>query len=369
MYYSQGLMAFNCLKGDMKRAFVLLFGLVALATTFDLKAQDPQFSQFYAAPLYINPAFTGASEYTRFGVNYRNQWPNLQSSFETFSFYADHYLPNANSGIGMIVTTDREGIQGLTSTNIGFSYAYQLKINDNLVFRPGIQYNFVNRNAGFTNLVFANQIDPITGAIDPTVTDPSVTGGDLSISYGDIAVGGLLFSRRLFLGGSIQHLTEPNQSLIEGDSPLPQRITIHGGYKITLGQGPLRKDLTYTYAERSFTPVFQYKQQGEFTQLDIGGYFFLEPISLGIGFRGNPFRQDESILPTGNVALSTVESLIFTLGVTTNDFNIGYSFDYTISELGIEAGGAHEFSLSYFLNFNKPVKVPRDRWRIPCPKN
>ena len=138
----------------MRRALVLLFGIMVFTATFDLRAQDPQFSQFYAAPLYINPAFTGASEYTRLGVNYRNQWPNLQASFETFSFYADHYLPNANSGIGMIVTTDREGIQGLTSTNIGFSYAYQLKINDNLVFRPGLQYNFVNRNAGFQNLVF-----------------------------------------------------------------------------------------------------------------------------------------------------------------------------------------------------------------------
>jgi hypothetical protein len=74
-----------------------------------------------------------------------------------------------------------------------------------------------------------------------------------------------------------------------------------------------------------------------------------------------PFKQFEEF-PNN-------EAIIFSVGVTTNNFNIGYSFDYTISELGIEAGGAHEFSLSYFLDFNKPVKVPRDRWRIPCPKN
>ncbi len=353
----------------MRRVLILLFNVLVISATFELKAQDPQFSQFYAAPLYINPAFTGASEYTRMGVNYRNQWPNLEASFQTFSFYADHFIPSANSGIGLIVTTDREGIQGLQSTNIGFSYAYQLKLNDNLVFRPGIQYSFFNRNAGFQNLVFANQIDPITGAIDRTVTDPSIVGSGLSINYGDVSLGGLLFSRRLFLGAAVQHLTEPNQSLIDGDSPLPRRITIHGGYKFTIGRGPLRKDLTYTYAERSFTPVFQYKQQGEFTQLDLGGYLYLEPINFGIGYRGNPFRQNESVLPTGNVTLSTVESLIFTLGVTTNNFNIGYSFDYTLSELGIEAGGAHEFSMAYFFDWNKPLKVPRDRWRIPCPKN
>ncbi|GHE65335.1 PorP/SprF family type IX secretion system membrane protein [Roseivirga thermotolerans] len=345
----------------MRRAGIVLISLISLFTLSDLKAQDPQFSQFYAAPLYINPAFTGASEYTRMGVNYRNQWPNLQSSFVTFSFYADHFMYKYNSGIGMIITTDREGHAGLQSTNIGLSYAYQLKINDNLVFRPGIQYNYFNRNAGFQSLVFANQIDPITGAIDRTITDPSVANRDLRVSFGDLSVGGVLYSRRLFLGAAVQHLTEPNQSIIGGDSPLPQRITLHGGIKFKIGRGPLRKDLTYTYAERSITPVFQYKQQGKFSQLDVGAFVHLEPINLGVQYRGVPFNQFENF-PNN-------EAIIFSLGVTTNNFNIGYSFDYTISDLGIEAGGAHEFSMAYFLNFNKPVKVPRDRWRIPCPKN
>ena len=345
----------------MRRASILLVGLLAITFSNELKAQDPQFSQFYAAPLYINPAFTGASQYTRLGVNYRNQWPNLDASFVTFSFYADHYIDKYNSGIGFIVTTDREGTEGLRSTNIGFSYAYQLRIGEDLVFRPGIQYNLFTRSAGFQQLVFANQIDPVTGSIDPTITDPSIIGQNLNVSFGDISVGGVLYSRRLFLGAAVQHITEPNQSLIGEEAPLPQRVTIHGGYKINIGRGPLRRDLTYTYAERSITPVFQYKQQGPFTQLDIGAFLHLEPINFGLQYRGVPFKQFENF-PNN-------EALIFSLGVTTNNFNIGYSFDYTLSDLSIDAGGAHEFSLSYFLDFNKPQRVPRDRWRIPCPKN
>lgn len=345
------------------RKLLVFFVVVSNLMVFsELRAQDPQFSQFYAAPLYINPAFTGASEYTRVGVNYRNQWPNLQSSFNTFSFYADHFSYRYNSGIGMIVTTDQEGSVGLRSTNVGLSYAYQLKISDNLVFRPGIQYNMFTRNIGFQDLVFANQIDPITGSVTGPPTDPSVVNGNESISFGDLSIGGLIYSRNLFLGASIQHLTEPNQSFVDGgNSPLPQRMTIHGGIKIPIGQGPLRKDLTYTYAERSITPVFQYKTQGQFSQLDVGAFVHLEPINLGVQYRGVPFKQLNNF-PNN-------EAIIFSLGVTTNDFNIGYSFDYTISELGIEAGGAHEFSLTYFFDFSKPVKVPRERWRIPCPKN
>jgi len=36
-------------------------------------AQDAQFSQFYAAPLYLNPAFAGSTSQALVGANYRNQ--------------------------------------------------------------------------------------------------------------------------------------------------------------------------------------------------------------------------------------------------------------------------------------------------------
>ena len=359
----------------MRRALLIILAIGGLFTNEGM-AQDPQFSQFYAAPLYINPAFTGASEYTRFGVNYRNQWPSLNATFVTFSFYADHYLPNANSGIGLIVTTDREGNEGLQSTTIGASYAYQIKLSDNLVFRPGINIGYTTRDANFANLIFASQINPVTGALDGP-GDPAVTAPGLQTSFVDISAGGIFYSRNLFLGVAAHHLNEPDQSLLDESitginsvSALPMRLSIHGGYKITIGKGPLRKDLTYTYAERSITPVFQYKSQGPFEILDVGAYLHLEPINFGLWYRGYPLSKFESVTNTGTVEVFPQnEALIFSLGVTTSDFNIGYSFDYTLSDLGVASGGAHEFSIAYYLNFKKPVRVPRDQWKIPCPKN
>ena len=351
----------------MRRALLLLIAGLGLLVE-EGYAQDPQFSQFYAAPLYINPAFSGASEYTRFGVNYRNQWPSLEASFVTFSFYADHYLPNANSGIGFIITTDREGLAGLQSTSIGASYAYQLKLSDNIVFRPGVQFNYTTRNANFTDLVFASQIDPVTG-FDPNLPgDDAVSGSNLNVNFLDIAAGGIIYSRNLFLGFAVHHLNEPDQSLLDDglESRLPSRLSIHGGYKIKIGEGPLRKDLTYTLAERSLTPVFQYKRQGPFEILDVGAYLHLEPVNFGIWYRGYPLRKLET---AAGESFPQTDALIFSLGVTTSEFTIGYSYDYTLSDLGVSSGGAHEFSIAYYLNFKKPVKVPRDRWKIPCPKN
>ncbi|MEM8895922.1 MAG: PorP/SprF family type IX secretion system membrane protein, partial [Bacteroidota bacterium] len=87
-------------------------------------AQDPQFSQYYAAPLYMNPALAGINQQGRAGVNYRQQWPSIPASFETFSAYIDYNFEDYNSSGGLIVTNDREGLAGLNSTTIGLQYAY-----------------------------------------------------------------------------------------------------------------------------------------------------------------------------------------------------------------------------------------------------
>ena len=53
-------------------AFVLTF-----TVSSEAQAQDPQFTQFYANPLYLNPAFAGTARCPRLVMAYRNQWPSL----------------------------------------------------------------------------------------------------------------------------------------------------------------------------------------------------------------------------------------------------------------------------------------------------
>src|SRR5260370_7748782 len=81
-------------------------------------AQDPQFSQFYAAPLYLNPAFAGATGQARVGANYRNQWPAIAANFNTISAFADFYNKSKNVGFVAIITKDREVLLCLQSTSI-----------------------------------------------------------------------------------------------------------------------------------------------------------------------------------------------------------------------------------------------------------
>ena len=56
---------------------ITIYTLTCIALTTDVSGQDPEFTQFYANPLYLNPAFAGTARCSRVNLNYRNQWPGI----------------------------------------------------------------------------------------------------------------------------------------------------------------------------------------------------------------------------------------------------------------------------------------------------
>jgi type IX secretion system PorP/SprF family membrane protein len=332
--------------------------LLGLST---LSAQDVQYSQFYAAPLYLNPALTGATELTRVGINYRNQWPGLDHSFNSYSAYIDHYIFDYNSGVGLIFNGSQESMANLSTNEIGLNYAYRLKISEKFYFRLGAQASYMQRDAFFSNLVFGSMINIITGGINGDYKDLLRDAGvsiDSRHSFFDYAVGGMFYNDKFWLGGSVHHLTEPNISFVDvGTSILPQKLSLQGGYKVNLAPGG-RDYFTHAYQERSVSFAFNYKQQDPFNQLDLGTQLYLHPIVVGIWYRG---------MPTKN-SLPNNESLIGLVGVSLESgLDIGYSYDYTVSKLGQRnSGGAHEISVRYNFLWGNPKSRNQRARVIPC---
>lgn len=345
----------------MRKLLLLSISLLILLVPDEVTAQDPQFSQFYAAPLYLNPAFAGATQQSRIGLNYRNQWPAIEANFITFSAYYDTFIESKNSGVGLLMM--RDAVAGLTSTSVGLQYAYQLYITDWLTFRPGFQVAWYNRSLNFSDLTFGDQFDPATGEI----TSPTSEGfSNTSKSFIDLSAGGIIYTKNVFLGVSVNHLNTPNQAFSESAvaKELPRKMSVHGGIKIPFTPGTVGSGLYARPQERSLTPTFQYKTQGEFDQLDLGLYLTLEPMIIGAWYRGLPTKGVEGF--------SNNESIVLLLGFTKKGgqgdvLNIGYSYDYTISQLGSASGGAHELSISYSWSNKDPRKPPKHVMQIPCP--
>ncbi len=338
-----------------KRNFILFILFMPGLVT----SQDAQFSQFYSNPLFLNPAFTGAAQLTRVGGNYRNQWPSLDANFVSYAVWADHFIDDKNSGIGFYVGRDQATVSGLKSTAISAYYAYQLALTQAYTLRAGFTAGYVLRDIDFGSLIFGDQINP-DGSINP---DTQESFGGSANNYFDLGTGVLLYSESAWLGVSAFHLNRPNQSLIGGSSPLPRKYSVHIGYKFFFAPGVVGDGMFARSQERSVAPTAQYKFQGKFDQLDLGLYFTYEPLVFGLWYRGLPLKSIE-----GNI---NNESIVFLMGfkqVSDKEiFNIGYSYDLTLSGLGVSSGGAHEFSISYSWFTGDPRKPPKNVRMIPCP--
>ena len=72
-------------------AIFLAFFFVTIGSE-TAQAQDPEFTQYFANPLYLNPAFAGTARCPRMTMSYRNQWPAMSGSFVTTSAAYDQQV-------------------------------------------------------------------------------------------------------------------------------------------------------------------------------------------------------------------------------------------------------------------------------------
>lgn len=329
----------------------IVFSLIfVLAGTAILKAQDPEFSQFYQAPLYLNPAFTGITDQQRVVFNNRIQWPNLPQAFTTFAASYDIWVDELKSGFGILATTDKMGSAGWRTSTVGLNYSYKVKLNDKLVFSPGISFGYGINGLDRTKLKLGDGLEFNGQSLDP---DLQRLGNQ---QYFDFGSGLLVYSRIFWFGASFYHMNRPNLSLLNSVSRLPMKTTFHAGASIPLYNGP-RSGSKVSY----LTPSAVYQFQGPISQLAFGLNYHIDPVMIGFWYRGKPFQKDV-------IGLISKDALIFMMGLYMKNFTVGYSYDFTISKFSTASGGAHEISIIYEF-VAKPLRrgVKKRNRLIPCP--
>ncbi len=318
----------------------LLIGFLSLAffsigpVQQEIKAQDPEFTQFYANPLYLNPAFAGTEKCPRVALNYRNQWPALTGTYVTYSASYDQHVDALSGGLGLLVTNDQQA-QTLFTTRIAGMYSYELQVTRKFSIRAGFEATYFQRSLDWSKLTFGDMIDPRKGFIYQTNDTPR--GG--SVSNVDFSGGILGYSEKYFFGVAAHHLNTPNESLISGNSPLPMKLTGHAGANIAL------RSSRFTEESATLSPNVLYRHQGNFQQLNLGLYIKKGPIVGGLWYRNR-------------------DAFIALLGFETDMIRFGYSYDVTISDLTPSTAGAHEASFTIFFD----CKPKRRKFRtISCP--
>jgi type IX secretion system PorP/SprF family membrane protein len=334
-----------------KKITILIIGLLAATSSF---AQvDPQFSQFYAAPLMVNPGYTGSIAEHRLIFNGRIQWPSLPQAYQTMAFSWDMWRPELRSGFGLQVLTDKAGSAGLRYTTARFNYSYKIIMNG-WVLSPGLYFGYSLQSFDANKLLFGDQLDFGQGGL-PGSQDPNVAKLN-NVQFFDTGVGFLMYNSKTWFGASVYQLNEPNASLIDLESKWPMRINVHGGVRL-----PIYGDRYRTTMVSSLAPSFLYRYQGGTHQLDVGVQYMVAPVVVGLWYRGVPVMTS----PNGG---NSNEALIFSMGLIFDYFEFGYSYDFTISELSARTGGAHEISLQYEFGFAPRARQVKKKYQVlPCP--
>jgi type IX secretion system PorP/SprF family membrane protein len=317
--------------------------ILAFASAILCKAVDPQFTQFYSAPLYLSPSFAGATQQNRIAANYRNQWPSIPGGFVTYTLSYDHYFSQYSSGLGFMFMNDYAGTGKYGNSSLNLLYSYDFIVLDQWHIRPGISFVYRTFNLDFARLKFYDQItssDPSQPTIEQAPTHDVV-------GHVDGGVSGLVYNSNIWAGLTFDHILKPNQSFFGDKIPTPIKYTFFGGAKL-ISRGRLFKPL-----DESISIAYLLKIQGNYKQLDLGFYWYNSPLVLGIWFRGIPFQN-------GQVA----DAVAFLVGYKDNHLTVGYSYDFTVSNLINSTGGAHEISLI----FEFETKFKKKRHAIPCPQ-
>jgi type IX secretion system PorP/SprF family membrane protein len=321
--------------------------LITLAKTSC--AQDPQFSQFYASPLYLSPAFAGSTDGSRLVMNYRDQWPQIPGKFVTYAFSFDHYFPKITTGVGLLFLRDQAGTGRLSRTHVGIQYAFAIPINRKWQIRPGIHFSRVFQSLDFSRLVFGDQLS--SGNSSTSVEIPPME----KVSYFDACASVMGYSEKKWIGVTVNHLLRPNESFsTDNESIVPIKVTIFGGIKVKMDKTKKR-----LLNEENVTFSALYESQGKYDQLDLGVYYVKSPLLIGLWYRGIPlFKAYKKGYPNN-------DAIVLLAGLKIKNFTIGYSYDVTISWLRASTSGAHELSISMKVN-----QAPRKKksTEIPCPE-
>jgi len=294
-----------------------------------LRAQvDPHFSQFYAYPLWLNPALTGVFDgNTRLNLNFKDQWANVDDGYITSGLSADFKTTDKVS-LGFNVLNQAAGTAGYNYFTAYGSFGYGIAVSSDgtkkLSF--GLQAGLINRGFDPAKLQLDDQYDPTTGF------NPNLPSGETfsttSATIFDAAAGVYFYdtdpqsTANVFGGIAVAHLTDANDPFATDGikSKLPIRFNIQGGVKIRAND----------WIEITPNLLYIRQQQNQIRAFDVNTEFkFQDDYALILGAM---YRIDDAVVAD--------------LGFRVKNAVFGLSYDFNTSPLEVATNGQGGFELS-----------------------
>ena len=323
-------------------------------------AQDVQQAQFFAIPVMSNPAFAGNMEFDckELKSNFRGSWQSRRqwgAAFSSDAMVLELFRKKSRMGMALNLRNQRVNGGHFSANSGGLAISHRLNLGNEWHLASGVQLDVVQRGFSFTGLRFTDQFSE-NGYTGRTGSD-NAAGPAFSRVFPDLATGLLAFNQRFWTGISVHHLTRPVLSDINGSIRLERKFTLQAGLKI-----PFRSEPNFGLFRRdvSLHPVWQWRIQQPFSQMDAGMYYNHEPFVAGLLYRGF------AILKKDADNRISQDAIVFLLGIKHEGFRMGYSIELNLKRKGYGSFPSQELSLSYQLAKNGCLRRRYGKW-IPVP--
>lgn len=338
----------------MRKLFIC--SIVLLMGGSILAQQKPHYTQYILNQYIVNPALTGIENYIDIKASHRLQWVGLQdapvttyitmhgpigkSDFKTTatSFavpgenprgksYWDQYVPSKpHHGWGVQVINDRTG--PLNQFSAYGTYAYHIGLTGSTNLAAGLGLGINNMSLNTEKLQFNT-------AVDPAVYGSGVLN---SINF-DMNVGLYLYSGDYFVGLSAQQVMPSkidfsNNAIKKTEGKRIPHLFATAGYRFLIGDN------------FNFIPSLMVK--------------YIQPTPVQVEVNGKLQYQDLMWVGASYRHLDGVAAMVG-LNVS-NGFNLGYSFDYTTSQLNNYTKGTHEIIIGFTIGNKFGDSCPRNVW-------
>lgn len=336
----------------MKRAVIFTIFLLTGFCTVLVGQQRPQYTQYVFNNYLLNPAVSGIENYVDVKAGYRRQWTGLNGAPVTTyltanmpfgsrflngdatampaaggenplsrSYLQDYMAAEPHHGVGIMVVGDKTG--PISQTNIDATYAYHLGLAPKLNLAVGV-------SAGINNISLDRSMIQLGDVAD----DPAIANGNVSQIKPDLGVGVWLYSANYYFGASVQQLLK--QSLYFSTNSAYNQSQTVPHYFFTAGVKLYMSD------DITFMPSVLLKVINPVpTTFDINGKLaFKDKFWIG-----GSYRRNDAVAAMAGINISSL-------------INVGYSYDFTTSNLNTVSNGTHEIVIGLLLN---------NRYKVTCP--
>lgn len=313
----------------------LIFLLLCLCIGSRLMAQSYHFSQFFSTPLLTNPANTGfINGPYRLASNFRSQGKVGGAPYFTGYLSADvsplrdKLAEGHKAGLGLYIMNDQSLNGALQTAVAGFSAAYHVGLDEDGYnsLGVGLQGTYHQRTLNYTQLSFDNQFTAI--GYNPA-TSSREQFDYRKKAYVDVNAGLLYNVTRengmFFTSLAVYNILKHKENVLPEFFKIPTRYTVQtGGYIDLSATGSVYFSLTHMSQSKA----------SETTAGAAYGFLLAEEPRRALDV-GLWYRYKDALIPY--------------IGYLTNGFQLGFTYDYTISSLktAAEVRNGYELTLLY----------------------